>query len=174
MKPESTPFYGVGVALLLAAAWFLDNYEGYRFPEPDSQQFCQPQVSQDQFRWGRVMALDDGSHLEPNVLVRYKVPRLRKEVTSRVIALEGQRVRIDEGKVYVDGKPFADPYARARGKADYFPELVVPAGSVFVLNDQRMRQGADRMDSRSLGPIPLRAISLCFAPRERKSGRRRR
>jgi signal peptidase I len=174
MKPESIPFYGVGVAIALGAGWFFDAYDGYRFPESESVQYCKPQVEQDQFRWGRVTSRGDLQVIEPDMLVRYRTTRSRKELTSRVIALEGQRVKIEEGKVFVNGARVEDQYKRSARKLDYCPELIVPADCVFVLNDQRMRSGGDRMDSRAFGPIPLRAISHVFSPKDLKEGKRRR
>ena len=48
----------------------------------------------------------------------------------------------------------------AMGKTgDHYPELIVPAGCLFVLNDQRGR-GADRMDSRAFGPISARSVGM--------------
>lgn len=174
MKPESVPFYGVGVAILLAVGWFFDAYDGYRFPEPEARQYCKPQVQQEQFRWGRVVARGDLDLIEPPMLVRFKVPRTRVEITSRVVAVEGQRVKVEESKVYVDGKMIKDEYKRSSSKYDYCPEVIVPAGCIYVLNDQRMRGGGDRFDSRNLGPIPLRAVSHVFSPKEVEASRGRR
>jgi hypothetical protein len=173
MKPESIPFFGLGVAVVLGVLWFVVAYDGFTFPEPESQQFCAPQVQTESFRWGRVGAGLDLEAVEPLMLVRYKTPRTIREVTSRVYATQGQRVKIEAGEVYVDGKVVEDPYARNRSKADFLPEMVVPADSLFVLNDVRSRRGSDRKDSRAFGPIPFRAVTYVFSAKEKDSGGRR-
>lgn len=81
-------------------------------------------------------------------------------VIKRVIALEGQTVDIDfdAGTVYVDGEALEETYI---GSPTHTPEgvqfpLVVEAGCVFVLGDNRM----DSTDSRSpsIGLIDRREI----------------
>lgn len=81
-------------------------------------------------------------------------------IVKRVIATEGQTVDIDfeEGVVYVDGKPLAEPYTlteTTRPEGVEFP-LVVDQGCIFVLGDNRH----DSKDSRSpeIGLIDEREI----------------
>ena len=68
-------------------------------------------------------------------------------IIKRVIALEGQKVNIKDGKVYVDDILLDEPYAKTQTEAVYdikFPQ-VVSEGCVFVLGDNR----AQSLDSRS-------------------------
>lgn len=81
-------------------------------------------------------------------------------IIKRVIATEGQEVNIDfiTGKVYVDGKLLEEDYiysATLRAEGMEFP-LIVDAGCVFVMGDNRM----DSMDSRDpeIGLIDVREI----------------
>src|SRR3954452_10175593 len=55
---------------------------------------------------------------------------------KRVIATAGDRVVIDKGRVYVNGKQLQEPYVPA-AFIDFrsYPEIVVPQGEFFVLGD---------------------------------------
>ncbi len=76
-----------------------------------------------------------------------------RDFIKRVIAVEGQRVEIKGGYVYVDGKPLHEPYIASR-PAYTMPEIVVPAGTVFVLGDNRNSSS----DSHQWGVLPLENI----------------
>ena len=47
-----------------------------------------------------------------------------------------------------------------------------PLNPDFVLNDERWRFGTDRFDSRALGPIPMRSISVVCPAKEKKTATR--
>jgi signal peptidase I len=67
---------------------------------------------------------------------------------KRVIGLPGDRIRIDRGRVYINGARLAEPYvAHADGRS--FAQLLVPPASVYVLGDNR----AESEDSRFFGPV---------------------
>lgn len=164
MKVEATPWWGLLVGGALAAVWTWQSFTYYTFAEDARRQFNQPQLKSGESRFGRMVARLELDDLEPYQLVRFRLPRAG-EVTSRIVALEGQRVRLEGGEVFVDGAPFEDRYRRGRS-ADVVPELVVPEGCVYVLNDVRSAAASAMYDSRGLGPVPLRAISRRFAARE--------
>jgi signal peptidase I len=67
---------------------------------------------------------------------------------KRVIAVPGDRVRIDRGSVYVNGVKLDEPYVRYSDTRS-FAQLTVPAGTVYVLGDNR----ANSEDSRFFGPV---------------------
>jgi signal peptidase I len=173
MKLEAFPFYALGLAVVFGVAWWFETHEGHDFEQPEAKQYCRPQLKEGSFRWGRDGTFLDPADMEPGTLVLYRTSRSRGDVTSRVVATQGQRIKIEGGKVTVDGKKYDDIYARRPRKDDYFPELIVPTGCVFVLNDQRSRGGAERRDSRVYGPIPVGSIRLVFAAKERQEGSRR-
>lgn len=63
-------------------------------------------------------------------------------LVKRVIALPGETVELKEKKVYINGRPIEEPYARhTRGgerlQGDDLGPLSVPAGGLFVLGDNR-------------------------------------
>jgi len=80
---------------------------------------------------------------------------------GRVAAVEGERISMRNGRVYVNGKRRALPLAqtsdpRQLESAQFqMEEVPVPRGCVFVLADDR----SDIVDSRIMGPIPLWAVT---------------
>ncbi len=78
-----------------------------------------------------------------------------KSYIKRVIGLAGDRVRIDEGRVYVNGQMLYEPYVLGYYRDDRsYPEVTVPAESYFVLGDHRNMSS----DSRDFGSIPQQAV----------------
>ena len=67
---------------------------------------------------------------------------------KRIIGLPGDRVHVDRGTVFVNGRALPEPYVRySDGRS--FPEVTVPGASVYVLGDNR----GDSEDSRFFGAI---------------------
>jgi len=62
-------------------------------------------------------------------------------IVKRIIAMEGQTVRIDfeEGVVYVDDEALDEPYTftPTNRRIDFEDDTVVPEGCLFVLGDNR-------------------------------------
>jgi len=175
VKAEATPYWGILVAGALGGVWWLTHYDFVEFDEANFLQFSRPQVEKDASRVGRRISTLTVEDLTPGDLVRFKTTRTRTwTLTARVIAKEGQRVRIDGKTVYVNGEKAPDEFARSLSEQDYYPDLIVPRNCVFVLNDQRWGHGADRCDSRALGPIPIYAIDHRFSPKEKRNAPRSR
>jgi signal peptidase I len=73
-----------------------------------------------------------------------------KSYIKRVIALPGDRLRIDQGDVYVNGKRLPEPYVPSRFEDDRSqPEMVLPRNAYFVMGDHRSISS----DSRDFGPV---------------------
>jgi len=73
-----------------------------------------------------------------------------KSFIKRVVALAGDRIRIDAGRVYVNGKALDEDYVpRSYEDERSYPTTVVPPSSYFVLGDHRSLSN----DSRDFGPV---------------------
>jgi signal peptidase I len=84
-------------------------------------------------------------------IVVFRYPRdPAKSFIKRVIGVAGDRVRIDDGRVFLNGKLVAEDYVpRAYEDERSYPEITVPAESYFVLGDHRSLSN----DSRDFGPV---------------------
>jgi signal peptidase I len=78
-----------------------------------------------------------------------------KSFVKRVIAEEGDSVRIVDGRVYVNDIPLQDDYVSAefRSHDDWGPQII-PEGYYFVMGDHRNNSS----DSRHWGMVPKRYI----------------
>jgi signal peptidase I len=83
------------------------------------------------------------------------------EFIKRVIALPGEKIVIEDGKVYLNGELLNEPYISesirtANGAfLSEGVEFVIPEGEYFVLGDNRPHSS----DSRAWGPVKKKAIS---------------
>ncbi|MBU1205395.1 MAG: signal peptidase I [Proteobacteria bacterium] len=83
-----------------------------------------------------------------------------KDFIKRVVAVEGDTVKIVNKKLFINGSEAADSYAVYKEdtvfpaemqKRDNFGPVTVPPGSLFVMGDNRDRS----LDSRFWGFVPL-------------------
>ncbi len=84
-------------------------------------------------------------------VVVFEYPRDHtKSYIKRVIALPGDRLRIADGQVYVNGVRLKEPYVPNRFADDRSqPEQVLPSHEYFVMGDHRSISS----DSREFGPV---------------------
>ena len=89
--------------------------------------------------------------IERGDVVVFRYPRdPSKSFIKRVIGLAGDRIRINAGQVWVNGKRLEEDYVpRAYEDLRSYSETVVPPGSYFVLGDHRSLSN----DSRDFGPV---------------------
>jgi signal peptidase I len=94
--------------------------------------------------------------IERGDVVVFHFPRdTSKSYIKRVIGVAGDRIRIVDGEVYLNGQPLIESYV----PSDYtdhrsLPEITVPADSYFVLGDHRSMSN----DSREFGPVERQYI----------------
>jgi signal peptidase I len=82
--------------------------------------------------------------------------RPEREMVKRVVGLPGEHVRLVDGRLEVDGRPVAEPYAVGRPARQGVVELDVVLGGdeLVVLGDSRSHS----TDSRAFGPVRLRDV----------------
>jgi signal peptidase I len=88
----------------------------------------------------------------------FETPELAEErcgaggtFVKRVVVLPGERWRMENGIVYVNGRRLVEPYIEAsRRGTDTRPEAVVPDDHYVMLGDNRTQS----CDSRTWGPAP--------------------
>ncbi|HEY6252731.1 MAG TPA: signal peptidase I [Candidatus Angelobacter sp.] len=84
-------------------------------------------------------------------IVVFRYPRdTHKSFIKRVVGLPGDRVRVFDGRVYLNGRLTSEPYVpEVYLDSRSYPEVKVPAGSYYVLGDHRSMSN----DSRDFGPV---------------------
>ena len=89
--------------------------------------------------------------IERGDIVVFRYPRdPSKSYIKRVIAMAGDRIRIDGGRVYVNDEALDEDYVPpVYADARSYPETVVPPHCFFLLGDHRSMSN----DSRDFGPV---------------------
>jgi signal peptidase I len=84
-------------------------------------------------------------------IIVFRYPRdPSKSFIKRVIGLAGDHILIDDGRVYVNGRPLDEDYIPETYEDERsFPEIVVPPNSFYVLGDHRNMSN----DSRDFGAV---------------------
>ena len=90
-----------------------------------------------------------------DVVVFYYPRDTQKSYIKRVIALPGDDLRIDDGRVYVNGSLVPEPYVLSQYRdSRSLDEEVLPPDEYFVMGDHRSISS----DSRDFGPVPRNLI----------------
>jgi signal peptidase I len=89
--------------------------------------------------------------IEHGDVVVFRYPRdPEKSYIKRVIALPGDHLRIEHGRVILNGKPLREPYVPAAYRDNRsMAEMVVPTDCYFMMGDHRSISS----DSRDFGPV---------------------
>ena len=77
-----------------------------------------------------------------------------QDFIKRVIAVEGDVIRADDGTVFVNEEPVDEPYLPEGTQTSDFGRVRVGEDQIFVMGDNR----ANSDDSRSFGPIPQSSV----------------
>lgn len=84
-------------------------------------------------------------------IVVFRYPRdEEKSYIKRVIGLPGDRFRIIQGAVYINGLPISEPYVPEEYRDDRsYAEITIPPDHYFMMGDHRLIS----QDSREFGPV---------------------
>jgi signal peptidase I len=77
-----------------------------------------------------------------------------QDFIKRIVATSGMTVRVEQGKLIVDGKVRRENFTKPDRETSMFGPYTVPPGDVFVMGDNR----ANSRDSRFFGPVEKDAI----------------
>lgn len=89
-------------------------------------------------------------------VVVFRYPRdTSKSYIKRIIAVPGDRIAIDKGRVYINGLLLREDYVPGEyHDLRSYPDTVIHSGSYFVMGDHRSLSS----DSRDFGPIEERFL----------------
>lgn len=89
-------------------------------------------------------------------IVTFRLPGSGVQLIKRVVAVAGDTVGLQDGRLVVDGTTLTERFVNyAQMDSTYFGPVTVPAGAVFVLGDDR----ENSVDSRSFGPVAVHDIT---------------
>ena len=94
--------------------------------------------------------------IKRGMIVTFKSPvEPEKEYVKRVIGLPGEKIRVEENVVYINGKALKEDYTFFKGngfgqyRGENMSERQIPQGSYFCMGDNRWNSS----DSRFWGPV---------------------
>ena len=92
------------------------------------------------------------SNIRRGDVVVFWYPRDRsKSFIKRVLAVPGDEIEIQHGRVYIDGQRVNEPYLKPEYlDHDSYPRAIIPPDKYFVLGDHRNSSN----DSRNWGCVP--------------------
>lgn len=149
----------VMVAFVLGLSWFLRTFllQAYEIPSGSMEETIMT---------GDMVFAEKVSYRfrdpEPGDIVTFQDPEIPGRILiKRCIAVGGQTVDIndEDGLVYVDGEPLAEPYTDGKPSyrlaSDVTYPYTVPEGHVWVMGDNR----TNSQDSRFFGSIPISSVT---------------
>lgn len=96
-----------------------------------------------------------------NRFVYYVLETNKTSYIKRVIGLPGEHVKIEDGKVYINGEELDEPYlkddvvtGKLKNTSTPYLDIVVPEGYLFLMGDNR----GSSTDSRCFGCVPFEKI----------------
>jgi len=145
-----------GLQTLLSAAVYatLIVTFGFQIARVDGQSMAPTLEDHDRLIVNK-LAYEVGEPRPGDIVMLYYPVNPEKMFVKRVIAKEGDTVRIVDGRVYVNDQPLHDDYVAAefRSHDDWGPQ-VVQQGYYFVMGDHRNNSS----DSRHWGFVPKKYI----------------
>jgi signal peptidase I len=105
-----------------------------------------------------------GARVAHGDIVSFRAPGREFIFIKRVVAVAGDTVEIRSGEVWLNGQRLVERYKTTGSRTGSFGPVVVPAGRIFVLGDNRDLSE----DSRAFGAVPLgdvtgRPLFICWS-----------
>jgi signal peptidase I len=95
-------------------------------------------------------------HPQYGDIVICSFPNSTDSYVKRVMGTTGDKIKIKDGVLYINGKPYTETYGNNEPVRSDMGEFNVPDGCVFVMGDHR-NASRDSRDS-GVGPIPYDKI----------------
>jgi signal peptidase I len=158
-RPVANLALQLAVLAALIAAFFV------RLPQQVSGLSMEPYIRSGEYVIINTFAYRMGAPRRGDIVAFRHEGDARAVFIKRVIGLPGDRIRIDRGRVFLNGVRVDEPYVRHPDTRS-FHEVLVPDAAVYVLGDNR----AESEDSRSFGPVSDnrligRAVAGIWPPR---------
>jgi signal peptidase I len=151
VKPFRIPSESMVPTLAVSQRVLVDRMS-YRFGEPDRGDIVvfKPPAGADTDQCG-------AQHSDRSACPRPTDDRSDTNFIKRVVAVEGDRLKVMGGRVYIDGKRQDESFIRpddACSICNLPEEITIPENHYFMMGDNR----GESADSREWGPIPEKWI----------------
>lgn len=153
-------------AVLFVVAWaLLYVYQNYGFQRIEGAEMMPTVRTDDHVFISMFSGRIDDLQVNDIVMYDYHKPGYDKQTRwmGRIVGKPGDRIKVVNGDVLVNGKPAAMSYVAAAAKSsESLDEIVVPRDTVYIMHDNRKYLSFEGKfgfpDSRGVGPIGIRAI----------------
>jgi signal peptidase I len=151
VKPFRIPSESMVPTLEVGQRVLVDRMS-FRFTDPDRGDIVvfKPPAGADSNRCGVQHSSDEPCPKETS-------ERSNTNFIKRVVGVPGDRLKVIESSVYINGKRQKEPFARLSpdcGICNLPREITIPDGHYYMMGDNR----GESLDSREWGPVPKKWI----------------
>lgn len=106
----------------------------------------------------KIIADKNITQIKRGDIIIFKSVDDNKILIKRVVGLPNEKIKIQDGKVFINDKEFVEPYLKEKMNFkmnEYLPvNLVIPPEAYYVMGDNRNNSN----DSRNFGVVPMKSI----------------